>query len=164
MTLSELSDVSQVLGAVAVVASLLFVGIQIQQNTRATRAASHHAVSDSLNEINRMWAESAELTRIWLAGREDRQALTDDERWRFDCSMRAYMHVCETMFIQAGLGAGDRGIWLAEEEGMKMALGFSGVREWWTENPYGFCSEFRAYVATLTQPATVTPQRVPRHV
>jgi hypothetical protein len=157
MTLAELSDISQALGAVAVVASLIFVGIQIRQNTAATRAASHNAVSDSLNEINRMFAESAELSRIWLAGMADRDALTAEERWRFDATARAYMHVCETMYIQAGLGVGDKGIMLAEEEGIRRVLAAPGVRAWWMENPYGFCAEFRSYVAALAPPAEATP-------
>lgn len=153
MTLADISDLSQALGAIAVVASLIFVGIQIRQNTAATQAASHHAVSDSFNELNRMFAESAEVTHIFVKGRQDRKALTEEDRWRFDSAMRAYMHVCETMFIQAGLGVGDRGIGVAEQEGIRAVLTFPGVREWWDENPYGFCGEFRAFVTTLAPPA-----------
>ena len=149
MTLEELAYISQIIGVVAVFASLIFVGVQIRQNTRATRAASHNAVSDSLNEINRMFAENADLTRIWVAGAANRQALTPEERWRFDSTMRAYLHVCETMFIQAGLGTGDKSVLQAEEEGIRRTLAAPGVREWWTENPYGFCAEFRTYVAKL---------------
>lgn len=149
MTLEDLAYISQIIGVVAVFASLIFVGVQIRQNTRATRAASHNAVSDSLNEINRMFAENADLTRIWVAGAANRQALTPEERWRFDSAMRAYLHVCETMFIQAGLGTGDKSVLQAEEEGIRRTLAAPGVREWWTENPYGFCAEFRTYVAKL---------------
>lgn len=149
MTLEELAYISQIIGVVAVFASLIFVGVQIRQNTLATRAASHNAVSDSLNEINRMFAENADLTRIWIAGAANRQALTPEERWRFDSTMRAYLHVCETMFIQAGLGTGDKSVLQAEEEGIRRTLAAPGVREWWTENPYGFCAEFRTYVARL---------------
>ncbi|NWG46021.1 MAG: hypothetical protein HXY25_05685 [Alphaproteobacteria bacterium] len=156
MTLAELSDLSQALGAVAVVASLIFVGIQIRQNTAATRAASHNAVSASLNEINRMFAESAELSKIWLAGMADRDALTAEERWRFDATARAYMHVCETMYIQAGLGVGDKGILRAEEDGLRRVLAAPGFRAWWTENPFGFCAEFRGYVADLAPAAEAT--------
>jgi hypothetical protein len=156
MTFEEINAIGQTVAAVATVASLVFVGLQIRQNTRATRAASHNSVSDSLNEINRMFAENADLTKIWLAGMADRQALTAEERWRFDATARAYMHVCETMFIQAGLGAGDKSVLLAEEEGIRRVMASPGVREWWAENPYGFCTEFRTYVAKLTRPSQVT--------
>jgi hypothetical protein len=153
MTLEEIYYISQIVAVVGIFASLVFVGLQIRQNTRATRAASHNAVSDSLNEINRMFAENADLTKIWLAGMADRKSLTEEERWRFDSTARAYMHVCETMFIQAGLGAGDKSVLHAEEEGIRQVFASPGVRAWWAENPYGFCPEFRTYVAKLARSA-----------
>lgn len=149
MTLENIYYVGQTIAVVAIVASLAFVGVQIHQNTRATRAASHGAVSNALNDINRMFAENADLTKIWLTGMRDRNALSEEERWRFDAMARAYFHVCETMFIQARLGAGDRGVMAAEEEGIKAVLAAPGVKEWWAENPFGFCAEFRAYVEGL---------------
>ena len=152
MTLAEVSQISQTVGSVAVVASLIFVGVQIRQNTKATRAASHHAVSEALNQVNLLWARNGEVSRIWLAGISDRRALTPEDRWRFDSTMRAYLHVCETMYTQADLGAGDLGIVTAEEGGIKSVFSSDGVREWWAENPFGFSPEFRKYVERLISP------------
>ena len=151
MTLEDIYYISQIIAVVAIFGSLIFVGIQIRQNTRATRAASHNAVSNALNEINRMFAENADLTRIWLAGNADRRTLNPEERWRFDSLCRAYMHVCETMYVQASLGTGDKGVMLAEEDGIKAVFASPGSREWWSENPYGFSKKFRSYIARLSQ-------------
>jgi hypothetical protein len=153
MNLAEISQISQTLGSVAVVASLIFVGFQIRQNTKATRAASHHAVSEALNRVNLLWARNREMTRIWLSGMSDRRGLTPEDRWRFDSTVRAYLHVCETMYMQANLGAGDLGIVAAEENGIKIVFSSEGVREWWDENPFGFSPEFRDYVGGLIRPA-----------
>ena len=153
MNLTEISQIMQSLGSVAVVASLLFVGFQIRQNTKATQAASHHAVSEALNRLNILWAQNGEITRIWLSGLSDRRALTPDERWRFDSMVRAYLHVCETMYTQADLGAGHFGIVEAEENGIKTVFASESVREWWEENPFGFSSEFRDYVQKLVKPS-----------
>ena len=149
MNLADISQISQTLGSAAVVASLLFVGFQIRQNTIATRAASHHAVSEALNQVNLLWARNKEVATIWLAGLSDRRALTPEERWRFDSTMRAYLHVCETMYTQADWGAGDIGIVSAEENGIKNVFSSEGVKEWWAENPFGFSPEFREYVGRL---------------
>jgi hypothetical protein len=155
MTLEEIYYIGQTVSVFAIIGSLVFVGIQIRQNTRATQAASHHAVSNSLNEINRIFVENAEVTKIWLAGLNDRQGLSPEDRWRFDSLARAYMHVCETMYIQADLGTGDKEIMLSEENGIRTVLASPGVREWWAENPYGFGAKFRAYVAALEKKAAV---------
>lgn len=143
---------SQTLGSAAVVASLIFVGVQIRHNTKTTRAASHHAVSKALNQINLLWAQSGEMSRLWLSGMRDRHALTPEERWRFDSILRAYLHVCETMYTQAKFGAGDIGIVVAEENGIKTVFSSAGVREWWAQNPFGFSTEFRKYIERLTTP------------
>ena len=79
-------------------------------------------------------------------------ALTPEDRWRFDAMMRAYLHVCESMYTQAALGAGDYGIVVAEEDGIKAVFSSNGIREWWGENPFGFSPEFRRYVEKLTNP------------
>ena len=150
ITLAELSQLSQAVSSAAVVASLIFVGVQIRQNTKSARAASHHAVSEALNRINLLWAQNSEVTRIWFLGMSDRGALTPEDRWRFDSMLRAYLHVCETMYTQAGLGAGDRGIVLAEEDGIKTVFSSAGARDWWADNPFGFSPKFRAYVEKLT--------------
>ena len=149
-TLANISQISQAVGSTAVVASLIFVGIQIRQNTKATRAESHHAVSEALNQVNLLWARNSEASRVWLSGISDRRALTPEDRWRFDSMLRAYLHVCETMHTQAALGAGDSGIVVAEEDGIKFVFSSGGVREWWAENPFGFAPEFRKYVERLT--------------
>lgn len=149
MTIEVVYYLSQIIAVIAVVVSLAFVGLQIRHNTIATKAASHGAVSTALNEINRLFAENADVTKIWLSGMSDRQALSDEERWRFDAVARAYFHVCETMFIQARLGAGDKGVMLAEESGIGAIMASRGVREWWAQNPFGFCPEFRSHIDTL---------------
>ena len=153
MTLNEISEISQILGSVAIVASLIFVGAELRHNTRATQAASHHAISEALNRINLLWARNGEVTRLWLSGLHDRRALTPEERWRFDSTARAYLHVCETMYRQADLGTGDAGIFAAEENGIKFVFSSAGVREWWAENPFGFSTEFRNYIGKLTSSA-----------
>ena len=152
MNLAEASQIAQIVGSAAVVASLIFVGFQIRQNTKATRAASHHEVSVALNWINLLWARSGEVSHIWIAGLSERGALTPQERWRFDSMVRAYLHICETMYIQAGLGSGDFGIVMAEENGIKTLFASDGARQWWAENPFGFSPEFRQYIDRLTTP------------
>ena len=156
MTLAEISQISQTLGSAAVVASLIFVGVQLRQNTKATRASSHHAVSEALNRVNLLWARNSEAARIWLSGLSDRRALSPEDRWRFDSMMRAYLHVCETMYTQADLGAGDAGIVIAEENGIKAVFLSDGVKEWWVENPFGFSPSFRSYVEKLTKGSSST--------
>ena len=116
MTLVELGALGEFVGAIGVVVTLIYLAIQIRQNTQATRAASFHAVYDSMNHVNTTVIQNVDLTRIWLAGLADREALSPEDRHRFDFTMLSYMHVFETMHFQARVGIGDAELVVAESK------------------------------------------------
>ena len=146
VTLGELGSLGEFLAALATLATLIYLAIQIRQNTRATRAASHHAITDAMNSVNHLVCGDAEVARIWVTGRADRSVLNDEERERFDLLMLSYFHVFDTLYYQARVGAGDQELLLAEEKGFVHLLAEPGISEWWTENPYAFSPAFRSYM------------------
>ena len=154
MNWDAIGAIGEIVGGLAVLVTLVYLALQIRQNTTQAKAASHHAISDSLNQINILFGQSTEVSALYVKGMEDRSSLTNEQRWQFDAILRAYFHVCETMYFQSNVGTGDRGIVMAEERGMKIILTSSGGRESWKENPFGFSIEFRAYVEQFVESDT----------
>ena len=144
-----LGNYGELIGAIGVVLTLAYLGVQIRHNTRATRAASHHAITDSLNLGNLAQAQDAELARIWVSGAEDRSALTNVDRHRFDLLLLSYFHVLDSLFYSAKVGTGELSLLQAEEPGLAHFLSLPGVNEWWGQNPYGLSMEFRSYIDAL---------------
>ena len=66
MNVMELGAMGELVGGVAVIASLIYVGIQLRHSTTATRAASYHAIKDSFNEGNLAIAKDPVLCTLWL--------------------------------------------------------------------------------------------------
>jgi len=161
MTIQELGSLGELVAAIATVATLIYLALQIRQNTTATRAASFHAVTDARNQVNLSITQSSELARIIVEGTADRSALSPEDRLRFDCTCLSYVHVVETMHYQTSVGAGEKALVEAEEQSLLDLLSTPGVREWWLENPYAFGPEFRSYmeefVAKATPPSVGTP-------
>jgi hypothetical protein len=146
VSIQDWGAIGEILGGVGVILTLLYLAVQIRQNTHATRAASHHAVTDSLNQGNLAMAQDAELAQIWVTGCADRASLTEVERQRLDMLLLAYFHVFDSLFYSASKGAGEQNLLRAEEPGFSYLLGLPGVREWWEQNPYGLSPEFRSYM------------------
>ncbi len=146
MNWDALAAISETIGAIAVIATLAYLAVQIRQNTRATQTASHHAVTDSLNQGNLAVAQDAELAQIWVTGRTDRSCLTEAERERFDFLLLAYFHVFDSLFYSAKNGTGERNLLQAEEKGFSHLMNAQGVYDWWADNPYAFSPEFRSYM------------------
>ncbi len=149
MNWDALGAISETIGAIAVIVTLAYLAVQIRQNTRATHTASHHAITDSLNQGNIAVAQNAELAQIWVTGCADRTSLTETERERLDSLLRAYFHVFDSLFYSANTGTGERGLLLAEEKGFSHLMNLQGVYGWWKDNPYAFSPEFRSYMESF---------------
>jgi hypothetical protein len=72
MTIQELGSLGEFIAAAATVATLGYLVLQIRRNTLATRAASFHAISDSMDHVNISVAQDPELSRVWVAGTPNR--------------------------------------------------------------------------------------------
>ena len=54
----------EIVGIVSVVGSLLFVGVEINQNTTAVRGATQQAVSSQVSEMYRLVAENERMSLL----------------------------------------------------------------------------------------------------
>ena len=153
MTIQELGSLGELIAAIATLATLVYLALQIRQSTNATRAASFHAITDSMNHVNVSVAQNPALARIWLDGTADRSSLSEQERYQYDLILLSYFHVFETVYYQASVGAGESRLLLAEERSLAALLSTAGVREWWAENPYAFAPDFRAYIERFLAPS-----------
>jgi hypothetical protein len=99
-------------------------------------------VTDALNQLNLVLAQNETVATLWMQGMGDRASLSDLERERFDALLRAYMHICDTMYYQAQVGAGDNGLWLAEERYLAVILNSPGGRAWFEENTASISAGF----------------------
>ena len=83
MSLSDLAALGTLISGLAVLASLIFVGFQLKQNTAAVRAAASQSHSQNWQQITVPVVESGDFARIWRLGLDDIESLTNDERVRF---------------------------------------------------------------------------------
>ena len=67
MTGTRNRRIAELIGLVGVIASLIFVGVEIRQNSIATRAATDAAVADGFRELNLVLASSPDLARALAA-------------------------------------------------------------------------------------------------
>ena len=153
MTLAELSDISQALGAVAVIVSLIFVALQIRQNTRALKATSHHAVTDSFNAINTLIMSDPKVARIWRLGMAGSERLDEDERVSFSFMALGYMRIFETLHYQFRTGSLEPKLFEAELNTLKWTATNPGFLAWWAVNPISLSDEFRAFIDGLIREA-----------
>ena len=100
LRLSELAQIAEIIAAVAVIFSLLYVGMEVRRYTAATQAATYQEVVQASNEYLLALARDAELTEIVLKAETEAVELTDAEGRRYFSYIRAFWRNMENAFVQ----------------------------------------------------------------
>jgi hypothetical protein len=149
MNWEALAAIAELLGAIGVLASLIYLGLQIRQNTTWLR---QQAFQLSTNEI-RLWALQFSGSRgnaeLFLKGQSDFGSLDPTERFRFTmmifeiCSVWATYqeHSSDDLLGLHESAESIIGTWI--EQGW-----FTG---WWELNSYMFSPGFKSFIGDLLQ-------------
>jgi hypothetical protein len=146
MTFEELGGLGEFIGALAVLASLVYIAREIRQNTRASRLAT---LQDSLAAVHNIYdapARDRDLARVVRIGMADPASLTDDEfaqlRWWLLMSFRS----AENLFVHFNAGNLDRETWVARAEAISTVLTSPVGRRVWDANSAIHREDFQRWV------------------
>lgn len=132
--LSELAHYAEIIAAVAVVVSLIYVGRQVQDNTAAIRSASVQSVADSSDDALRSLAADEDLSRIRLIGDTDYSALSDLDAHRYRMFVRGQWIRMQNIYAQNQLGVLDDTFWSMYAKIICEIYSFEGVKATWAIN------------------------------
>jgi hypothetical protein len=94
MNWDAVGAISEIVGVVAIIASLIYVAVQIRQNTDIARATIVHETSVSFSRFHELLSADAELTDIYLRGVKG-EDLTEIETRRFNSLIEITMAYLE---------------------------------------------------------------------
>jgi hypothetical protein len=146
MTLQDWSNLAQVIGALAVVISLFYVGFQINRNTSAVRSATAQAIHNNYGDWYMNLMGDAELNRIAIKGLRDYSSLDETEKARFIETFMAFISFSQNAFYQWREKALSPWLWDGWELLTMNLLAAPGGKEFWKERGYVFGKEYRDYV------------------
>jgi hypothetical protein len=160
LTLQDLGNLGELISAIAVVISLVYLAVQIRQNTTTLRASSYQAVLDSSRSDNELVLVHPHLERVYRIGRRDPTALTDEERPLFRHLISQLLLNHETIFLQYQHGVIDEDLWRRRQIALRVLVLQPGVRQWWAGSGRNyFDSGFQELVDSLL--GKVTAQNEP---
>ncbi len=97
MNWEAVNAISQLVSSVAVVLSVLYLGIQVHRSTRVARLATQDAAATALRDVTKPFMENAEVERIWRVGLENLSALSVEDRARFFHATYQFLKAFETI-------------------------------------------------------------------
>lgn len=155
MNWEALSTIAEVVSAIAVIVSLLYLGFQVRQNTAQSRFDSTHDVVTRMNQaFDPIY--SPENTRLFNLGLEDPNSLTPGERRIFDLLIARIISS-----LDSATSAHDHGLVQTElYAGLVMVcsslISTPGGTAWYTQSREYFSPATRAKLdgAVLTEDGT----------
>jgi hypothetical protein len=146
MSLNDRANIGQVIGAIAVVISLIYVALQIRQNTNAVRSATAQTVHEHFAKWYHLVAADDELAQIVPKGLRDYGSLSEKERVRLVATFMAFLSYSQNAFLKWREGLLAPSLWRGWELVIMNLVCAPGGKAFWKERAYMFGDEFRRYI------------------
>jgi len=147
MDIMELGAVGELVGGVAVIASLVYVGLQVKQSNRLAAAETVRSFQNEYNTVMRRGGER-ELNTLLRKALQDFDDLNNDEKSEVHNQLLTHMMLAQTAFMLMKRGFSDPDI-------MNIAIGFNavvinmdGAQQWWSMVKHLLDPEFVSFMET----------------
>ena len=158
MSLEQVFYLTQSIAAIAVLGSLVFVGLEIRHNSRETRAQTEQHIASSWFEMGRMIADHpvalAASLRSTLKSFAD---LREEDRLVFVSILFALFKHYENIFRQFRSGHIDAETWQAWSVHVLIYFQQPGVQAWWKIRGAAFSPAFRQFLELSGKPDLPSP-------
>ncbi len=151
MTLESIYYIGQTIAVVAILGSLVFVGLQIRDNSRAVRSATAQAVHDNYGAWYTALAGNEAALETSAKAFVDLDSLTPLEKQQFTCIFMAFLSHHQNAYYQWAAGHLSDGLWQGWEALMMNLVNTPGGAAFWAERCYVFGTEFQEHIATVMQ-------------
>ena len=145
MNWDAIGAVAELVGAIGVIVSLVYLATQIRQGARAQRAATLQAVSESITQAGEELARD-ERVGLFLRGLDDFSSLADEDRFRVHLVLVGLFRRFENLVLQEELALVDPEIAAAFLKPVHGMASLPGVQDWWRQWRGIFSTQFASYV------------------
>ena len=152
MSLQDLGNIGEFVAAIGVVVSLVYLAVQIRQNTRSVRASSYQAAVSSISDWSREVSLDSNAPRIFSVGTTDPDQLNDNERLQLFFQFVSLFRNYENLFYQHRQGMIEDSAWAGWAYHMARTYWSPGVQVWWPAWRMTCQKEFREFLERSSPP------------
>lgn len=149
MNWSAIDAISQLVGAAAVIVSLLYVAAQVKASTRQARHDAGRDLAARVSDVSLTVASDPELGKLLVAGGADMESLAPGDQARFRALMNGLFRGFEQQYLLHREGALDEETWAAVERMTRDWVALPGVQTYFRDRGGWYTDSFLAHVNQL---------------
>ena len=147
MNIMELGAIGELVGGVAVIATLIYLAIQIRQNTRSLRLTTHQAIVDSVLRTVESISDHPDVAELVARSEALDVEFTPTEQVRFDALANRRFTVYESVFLQRTEIAQE--MWEGWDAGYREVVANPSMERFWGKAKSKYHRAFRDYLDGL---------------
>jgi hypothetical protein len=149
MNWEAINATSQLVSSIAVVLSVLYLGIQVHRSTRVAKVAAQDSAASAVRDVTNTFMENAEMARIWRIGLENLGELSVEDQARFFHATHQFLKALETIHFHYVHGLMDKQLWAGWQELLRHYIASPGIAHYWQLRHELFSERFQKFIKTL---------------
>ena len=152
MNWDAIGAVGEVAGAAGVIITLVYLAMQIRQNTKAIRLNTIRSTNESFRSQYALVGGSNEVAEVYTTGLTEPEQLNLTERVQFYALLHNQVRGYEEAFYQHTEGALDPRIWEGLHGQMLSNSNLPGFKIYWQDRRDWYSSSFQNQVENVLYP------------
>jgi hypothetical protein len=149
MKLADAANWAEIVSALGLVVSLVYVGVQVTDNTSATRSATASTASTELIDWYEHVSSDPELMDLWLRGVMEPDSLDSRDELRFVFLLHSVILQFQNNYYLVEEGTLDEKMLISITNNMSAIRGTPGFELYWSLRKTLLYPEYRAFVEEL---------------
>ena len=157
MTLGDLGSLGEIVGAIGAVAALVYLALQIRQNTEALRVNSYHQATAELARLLDAIYSNPEFADVFQRGSVDPASLREQEMARFSAYVASFYYAYENLFDLYDKGRVEAEAWENAFQNAWPLFARPGIAQFGSRRKGAVSERFGHYRRTYGQSAAQCP-------
>lgn len=146
MSIQDMGSIGELIAALATLATLIYLAIQVRQNTRAITSATFQNITAEMGKNVEPISANADLAAILVKGMPNPDCLSAEERLRLSSVLVASFRRMESVYVQNKLGSIGDDLQAGFELSMVSLLATPFGAQWWSGAKVTFYEPFVAHL------------------
>lgn len=149
MNWEAIGAVGEIVGALAVLVTLVYLAMQIRQNTKSVQAAAVDSANSQVSKIREVIFADADVANMYRRGNEDPASLSEDDTIRYRLLIHNIMLSLSNSITQASVSGLSESMTQVELPILGRVVGTAGGRWFWETYRDEFEESFRGTIDEL---------------
>jgi len=146
MNWEMISAIGQMLGAIGVIISIVYLAAQIRNQSKESQRGAMNVLTTHWSDLNRTLVENPEIAVLWLRALRSFDDLDAKSKLRFGAHLGRFLRFADSLYLNFLDGTLDRRLWRGYERTIADTVAYPGFQSWWVTRKHWHTDEFCALI------------------